>query len=110
MKQLVLYVLLLLFPIIGYSQTISKTTAGFSIEMSDEEKAVKASSSMIKAKNDYRWTTNIVGLIEWEIKYIEDAKKYILYKSNVKFYESTTISGIKSRYASYLLGKEVKIQ
>ena len=81
------------------------------VELSDEEKAIKSSSSCIKAKQDLRWETHINSVkIMWEVKYIKDSKLYLLYRDHQKYYESTTISGIRSRYASDLLGKEIKIQ
>ena len=81
------------------------------VELSDEEKAIKSSSSCIKAKQDLRWETHINSVkIMWEVKYIKDSKLYLLYRDHQKYYESTTISGIRSKYASDLLGREIKVQ
>lgn len=81
------------------------------VELSDEEKAIKSSSSCIKAKQDLRWETHINNnTIMWEVKYIKDTKMYFLYKQGIKYYESSTITGIRSKYASDLLGREIKIQ
>ncbi len=81
------------------------------VELSDEEKAIKSSSSCIKAKQDLRWETHINKIkIMWEVKYIKDSKLYLLYRDHQKYYESTTISGIRSKYASDLLGREIKVQ
>lgn len=81
------------------------------VELNDEEKAIKSSSSCIKAKQDLRWETHINKIkIMWEVKYIKDSKLYLLYRDHQKYYESTTISGIRSKYASDLLGREIKVQ
>ncbi len=81
------------------------------VELSDEEKAIKSSSSCIKAKQDLRWETHINNnTLKWEVKYIKDTKMYFLYKQGIKYYESSTITGIRSKYASDLLGREIKIQ
>ena len=70
-----------------------------------EEKAVKASSSFIKPKQDLRWETHIKSIkIMWEIKYIKDSKLYILIKDHQKFYSSTTIEGIRNSFKAELLG------
>ena len=92
------------------AQTVSKTANGYNIEISDEEKAVKASVACIKAKTNYEWTTNTSSLVKWKLEFFKDSKKYILYKNGVKDYESTTIAAIKSRYVSDLLGREVNIK
>lgn len=93
-----------------FSQSITKTANGFSLEMSDEEKAVKSSSTMIKSKETVSWTTSIGSLLKWKSEYNKEAKMYTLYKSGIKYYESTTITGIRSKYASDLLGREIQIQ
>lgn len=93
-----------------FGQSITKTANGFSLEMQDEEKIVKSSSSMIKAKETASWATSIESLIKWKSEYNKETKNYTLYKNGVKYYESTTITGIRSKYASDLLGKETKIQ
>ena len=81
------------------------------VELSDEEKAIKSSSGCIKAKQDLRWETHINSVkIMWEVKYLKDQKLYLLYRDHVKYYESSTIAGIRSKYASDLLGREIKIQ
>ena len=81
------------------------------VELSDEEKAVKSSSSCIKSKQDIRWETHINSIkIMWEVKYLKDQKLYFLYRDHAKYYESSTIAGIRSKYASDLLGREIKIQ
>lgn len=81
------------------------------VELSDEEKAIKSSSGCIKSKEDVRWETHINSVkIMWEVKYIKDTKLYFLYRDHIKYYESSTISGVRSKYASDLLGKEIKIQ
>lgn len=96
----------------SYAQSIAINNDGrIMVELSDEEKAIKASSSCLKAKEDNRWETIINGTsIMWEVKYIKDSKLYLLYRNATKDYESTTLSGIRSRYSSILLGREVKIQ
>lgn len=81
------------------------------VELSDEEKAIKSSSGCIKSKEDVRWETHLNTVkIMWEVKYIKDSKMYLLYKNHVKYYESSTIAGIRSKYASDLLGREINIQ
>lgn len=81
------------------------------LSFSDEEKAIKISSSLIKPKEDNRWETTVNKIrTEWEIKYIKDTKMYILYKNQSKYYESSTITGIRSKYGSDLLGRDIKIQ
>jgi hypothetical protein len=92
------------------AQSITKTATGYSISMSDEEKAIKASVAQIKAKTNYEWSTNLGTLINWKIEFFKEDKRYVLYKNKIKDYESTTISGIKSKYASDMLGREVTIQ
>jgi UDP-N-acetyl-D-mannosaminuronate dehydrogenase len=96
----------------GNSQSIIVNNQGrVMIELQDEEKAIKSSSSCIKAKQDLRWETHINSVkIMWEVKYIKDSKLYLLYRDHQKYYESTTVSGIRSKYASDLLGREIKIQ
>lgn len=104
---------ILLFMILSvslFSQSITKTANGFALEMSDEEKAVKSSSTMIKSKETVSWTTSIGSLVKWKSEYSKEAKMYTLYKGSVKYYESTTITGIRSKYASDLLGREVNVQ
>ena len=95
-----------------YSQSIAINNDGrYMIELSDEEKAIKTSSSLIKAKQDLVWETHINNIItSWKVSYIKDTKMYILYKHHVKYYESSTIAGIRSKYASDLLGREIKVQ
>lgn len=114
-KLIGLSILVLLFVSLAFTievkaQSVSKTANGYNIEISDEEKAIKASVACIKAKTNYEWTTNTSTLIKWKLEFFKDSKKYILYKNGVKDYESSTISGIKSKYVSDLLGREVKIQ
>jgi len=94
------------------SQSIIINNDGrYMIELSDEEKAIKSSSGCIKSKEDVRWETHINSVnIAWEVKYIKDTKLYLLYKNHIKYYESSTITGIRSKYASDLLGREIKVQ
>lgn len=82
----------------------------YMLELSDEEKAIKTSSSLIKAKTDITWETHINSIaINWKVSFNKDTKLYTLYKANVKYYESSTITGIRSKYASDLLGREITI-
>ena len=113
------YIKLLLIILIGIflvtfatSQSIMIDNQGrMMIEMSEEEKAIKISSSLIKSKTDLSWETYINhNKIVWEVKYNKDLKMYYLYKNKIKHYESSTITGIRSKYASDLLGREIKIQ
>jgi len=96
----------------GNAQSIAINNDGrYMIEMSEEEKAVKASSSLIKPKTDVVWETHINKvMVSWKITYNKDTKVYLLYKANLKYYESSTISGIRSKYASDLLGRNINIQ
>jgi hypothetical protein len=106
-------IILLLFVVnIATSQSIAINNDGrYIIEMSEEEKAIKTSAGLIKAKTDVTWETNINNIrISWKIAYNKDTKLYLLYKHNAKYYESSTIAGVKSKYASDLLGREIKIQ
>lgn len=81
------------------------------VSLGEEEKAIKSSSSCIKSKEDVRWETHINNnTIMWEVKYIKDTKMYLLYRNHTKYYESSTITGIRSKYPSDLLGREIKIQ
>lgn len=95
-----------------YSQSIMINNDGrYMTEMSEEEKAIKLSSSLIKAKTDIVWETHLNKVkIMWELKYRKDSKMYLLYKNHIKYYESSTISGIRSKYASDLLGRNINIQ
>jgi len=113
LKVVGLFVLIIFFSCLGIellAQSITKVGDKYAIEISDEEKAIKASVAQIKAKTNYAWVTNVGTTISWKIEFFKDDKKYILYKNNNKEYETTTISGIKSKYASDLLGREVNIQ
>lgn len=115
LKLVAISILCILFCLLAFTinvkaQTVNKTTNGYNIEISDKEKAIKASVACIKAKTNYEWTTNTSTLIKWKLEFFKDSKKYILYKNGVKDYESTTIAAIKSRYVSELLGREVNIQ
>ena len=93
------------------AQSIILSNDRIMVELEDEEKAVKASSGCIKSKEDNRWETNLNKIsIAWEVKFIKDSKLYLLYRDHQKYYESTTISGIRSKYASDLLGRDIKIQ
>lgn len=109
----IIFTLLMILALVinGNTQSIMVNNQGrVMVELSDEEKAIKSSSSCIKAKQDLRWETHINSVkIMWEVKYIKD-RLYLLYRDHQKYYESTTISGIRSRYASDLLGREIKIQ
>jgi hypothetical protein len=98
-------------PII-YGQSIMISNDGrYMLEHSEEEKAIKTSSSLIKAKTDIVWETHLNKVkIMWELKYRKDTKMYLLYKNHIKYYESSTITGIRSKYASDLLGREIKVQ
>lgn len=112
-KLIGIAVLVIIFTSIActvFAQTVSKSANGYNIEIADEEKAIKASVACIKAKTNYEWTTNTSTLIKWKLEFFKDSKKYILYKNDIKDYESNTISGIKSKYVSDLLGREVNIQ
>ena len=104
--------LILSLTVKGNSQSIMVDNQNrLMLVMSEEEKAIKSSSSCIKAKQDIKWETHINSVkIIWEIKYIKDTKIYTLYKNSIKHYESSTITGIRSKYASDLLGREIKIQ
>jgi hypothetical protein len=104
--------LLLLLAVTVRSQSIMINNDGRPmITFSEEEKAVKISSSLIKAKEDNRWETHINNVkVMWEIKYRKDTKMYLLYKNHVKYYESSTISGIRSKYGSDLLGRNIVVQ
>jgi hypothetical protein len=109
----ILLVLILILSLVstGTSQTIINNDGRVMVELSDEEKAIKTSSGCIKSKEDLRWETHINNIkIIWEVKYIKDSKIYLLYKNHIKYYESSTITGIRSKYASDLLGREIKIQ
>lgn len=115
LKLIGVSILCLLFCVLAFTidvkaQTVAKTANGYNIEIADEEKAIKASIACIKAKTNYEWTTNTSTLIKWKLEFFKDSKKYILYKNGIKDYESSTISGIKSKYVSDLLGREVNIQ
>lgn len=92
-----------------YGQSVMIDNQGRTIvTCSEEEKAIKISSSLIKAKTDVQWETHINKIkVMWKIQWNKDI--YILYKNNIKYYESTTISGIRSKYASDLLGKNINI-
>lgn len=94
------------------AQSIAINNDGrYMIELSDEEKAIKTSSSLIKAKTDLVWETHINNVIvSWKVMFIKDTKMYVLYKHHIKYYESSTIAGIRSKYASDLLGREIKVQ
>jgi len=110
----ILFLLVLLVALASntsYSQSLMVNNDGrLMLEISDEEKAIKSSSSCIKAKQDIKWETHInKQVIMWEVKYIKDTKMYLLYKSHTKYYESYTIAGIRSKYASDLLGREIKV-
>ena len=109
-----LFVLALMLGLItnGKSQSIAIDNSGrYMVSLGEEEKAIKSSSSCIKSKEDLRWETHINNnTIIWEVKYIKDTKMYFLYKQGLKYYESSTITGIRSKYASDLLGREIKIQ
>lgn len=96
----------------GNSQSIAINNDGrYMIEMSEEEKAIKTSSSLIKAKTDLEWDTNINQITTlWHVKYNKEKKSYLLYKNNQYYYESSTITGIRSKYASSLLGRDITIQ
>lgn len=93
-----------------YSQSIMIDNQNRTIvACSEEEKAIKISSNLIKAKTDVQWETHINKVkVIWKIQWNKDI--YVLYKNNIKYYESTTISGIRSKYASDLLGKNINIQ
>lgn len=103
---------LLLVAVTARSQSIMISNDGRPmIEFSEEEKAIKISSSLIKSKEDNRWETHINKTkVMWEIKYRKDTKMYLLYKNHVKYYESSTISGIRSKYGSDLLGRNIVVQ
>lgn len=105
-------ILISLIAINGKSQSILIDNNGRAmIAFSEEEKAIKISSSIIASKEDNRWETHLNGVkIMWEIKYIKASKLYLLYKNHIKYYESTTISGIRSKYGSDLLGRDIKVQ
>ena len=106
-------IVLLIFMASGTNaQSIAINNDGrYMIELSDEEKAIKTSSSLIKAKQDLVWETHINKIVvNWKVVFIKDTKMYILYKHHVKYYESSTIAGIRSKYASDLLGREINIQ
>jgi len=111
---MILFIISLLIALVneGNSQSIMVDNQGrLMLELSDEEKAIKSSSSCIKAKQDLRWETHINKVkIMWEVKYIKDNKLYLLYKDHIKYYESSNIAGIRSKYASDLLGREIKVQ
>lgn len=96
----------------GSSQSIAINNDGrYMLEMSEEEKAIKISSSLIKPKTDIVWVTHINKVIvNWKLTYNKDTKMYILYKASIKYYESSTIAGIRSKYASSLLGRDITIQ
>lgn len=106
-----LIILLLGGPVI-YGQSIMINNDGrYMLEHSEEEKAIKTSSSLIKAKEDIRWESHLNNTkIMWELKYRKDSKMYLLYKDHIKYYESSTITGIRSKYASDLLGREITVQ
>lgn len=108
----IFYLFLVLFINIGtsaYTQSIMVNSDGkYTVELNDEERVVKASSSFIKPKQDLRWETHIKSIkIMWEIKYIKDSKIYLLYKDHQKFYSSTTIEGIRNSFKAELLGTTV---
>lgn len=111
---MITFVIILLLGLInaGQSQSIMVDNQNrVMVELSDEEKAIKSSSGCIKSKKDVKWETHINSVkIIWEVKYIKDTKLYFLYRNNIKYYESSTIAGIRSKYASDLLGREIKIQ
>ena len=96
----------------GNAQSIAINNDGrYMIEMSEEEKAIKTSSSLIMPKTDVVWETHINKvMVSWKIVYNKDTKMYTLYKTNLKYYESSTIAGIRSKYASDLLGRNINIQ
>lgn len=110
----IVFVLILLLALVfkGQSQSIMVDNQNrIMLVMSEEEKAVKASSSCIKAKSDIKWETHINSIkVIWEVKYHKEVKTYTLLKNNIKYYESSNITGIRSKYASDLLGREIKIQ
>jgi hypothetical protein len=93
-----------------FSQSISSTANGYSVTITDVEKVIKTSSTLIKAKEDIVWSTNIGTSILWKSTYNKTDKTYSLYKGNVLIYSSSTISGIRSKYASELLGRNVNVQ
>jgi hypothetical protein len=104
--SLVLLAFFISISVPAYTQSITVNSDGkYTVELNDEEKAVKASSSFIKPKQDLRWETHIKSIkIMWEIKYIKDSKLYILIKDHQKFYSSTTIEGIRNSFKAELLG------
>ena len=99
---LLFIILLVLIARDATSQSIMISNDGrVMIECSEEEKAIKISSGLIKAKEDVRFETHLNKIkVMWEVKYIKDSKLYLLYKNHQKYYESTTISGIRSKYSS----------
>lgn len=111
--SIIFFVLLILsLTLKGNSQSIMVDNQNrLMLVMSEEEKAIKASSSCILAKKDIKWETHINSVkMIWEVKFEKDTKLYTLYKNSIKYYESSTITGIRSKYASDLLGREIKIQ
>lgn len=83
----------------------------YMVVMGEEEKAIKSSSSLIKPKQNIEWETTLNGKkINWKVSYIKETKQYTLFMNSIKWYESTTIAGIRSKYASELLGRNIKIQ
>src|SRR5690606_38980931 len=109
-KIVFIFILLAVILVLGTSlqaQSIIINNDGrIMVELADEEKAIKSSSSCIKAKQDIAWETTINNInILWKVSYSKDTKIYTLYKHNLKYYESSTIAGIRSKYASDLLGR-----
>lgn len=110
----ILFVITLLLSLVysGNSQSIMINNSGtYMLEMSEEEKAVKSSSTMIKAKTDLSWETHINSIpLQWKVTYNKELKIYTLFRNGLKYYESSTIAGIRSKYASDLLGRNINIQ
>lgn len=112
LKLVILIVIYMGINMLVFGQSIAINNSGaYMLELGDEEKAIKTSSSLIKAKTDVEWFTEINSQqISWKVKYNKDTKMYLLYKQGLKYYESSTIAGVRSKYASDLLGREIKIQ
>ena len=114
LKMGLVLILIIFFSLLGrslFAQSIMVDNQNrIMLVMSEEEKAIKASSSCILAKKNMEWETTLnTVLIKWKVEY-KDTKNYILYRNGIKYYETTTITGIRSKYASDLLGRDIKIQ
>jgi len=115
LKMGLVLILIVFFSLLGrslFAQSIMVDNQNrIMLVMSEEEKAIKASSTCIVAKKDLQWETTINSqLVQWKLVWLKDSKLYMLYKNNTKYYESSTITGVRSKYASDLLGRDIKIQ